>query len=313
MKKIITLFITLFVLQTSFAINIEGRILDKDTNKPVAGAVLLALSNNKVMSSVESNIKGDFKISLKKGKMIHLEVVKNGYRTESADVEITQAFIESAPFITIKLKKKEATETKKINKTETTTKDAVMEDVGDLSALPKGYKIIEAVPIKDKEEKISGFNVTQEVRDQTTNVNVDVLKTKYNKNLESDALIPNINFTTSYYEDGSIYYNVAKAFLSPKVKEILLGIALKLKNDNTTMLKLNVFADASKEAKIGEYISKLRIEEIVSLMMNEGVNFEQLDINIIGNQMVRNDCREGIECTEEQHQENRKIELLFVK
>ncbi|MFT4644114.1 MAG: hypothetical protein ACI8ZX_000515 [Planctomycetota bacterium] len=312
MKKLITLFITLFVLQTSFAINIEGRILDKDTNEPIAGAVLLALSNNKVMSSVESNIKGDFKISLKKGKMIHLEVVKNGYRTESADVEINQAFVTASPFITIKLQRKEATETKEISKSEKTM-EAVMEDVGDLSALPEGYKIIEAVPIKNKEEKTSGFNVTQEVRDQTTNVNVAVLKTEYNKYLESDALIPNINFTTSYYDDGSIYYNVAKAFLSPKVKEILLGIALRLKNDNTTMLKLNVFADANKEAKIGEYISKLRIEEIVSLMMNEGVSFEQLDINVIGNQMVRNDCREGIECTEEQHQENRKIELLFVK
>lgn len=312
MKNTIILFLSIFILQTAFAINIEGRILDKDTNEPIAGAVLLALSNNKVLSSVESNSKGDFKISLKKGKMIHLEVVKNGYRTESADVEINEEFIKAAPFITIQLQKKAAVSSKQFSKSNENS-DAVMEDVGDLSGLPEGYKIIEAVPIKEKDEKKSNFNVRAEVKDQTTNVNVDVLKTEYNKDLATDALIPNTNFTTSYYEDGSIFYNVAKAFLTPKVKEILTGIALKLKNDTSTQLTLNVFADGNKEAKIGEYISKLRIEEIVALMMNAGVNFDQLDINIIGNQMVRNDCTEGVECTEEQHQENRRIDLIFVK
>lgn len=312
MKNIITLLISIFILQTSFAINIEGQIVDKETNQPISGAVLLALSNNKVMSSVESNAKGNFKISLKKGKNVHLEVVKNGYKTESADIVINQEFITAAPFITIKMQKKQAVTTEEFSQTEK-TKNTVMEDVGNLSELPKGYKIIEAVPIKEKEVKRSKFNVRQEVKDQTTNVNVDVLKTEYNKATDSKALEPNTNFTTSYYKDGAIYYNVAKAFLSPKVKEILKGIALRLKNDSEILLKLNVFADANKEAKIGEYISKLRTEEIVALMMNEGVNFEQLDINIIGNQLVRNDCTEGVECTFEQHQENRKIELIFVK
>jgi len=311
MKNIILLLLSLFIgFQTTFAVNIEGRIIDKETNKPISGAVLLALVNNKVIASVESNVKGNFKITLKKGNIVHLEVVKNGYKTESADVEINQAFIDAAPFIEIKLHKKAAVKTREIAETNV---NETMEDVGNLSSLPEGYKIIEAVPIKDKQVKTSNYNVRPEVRDQTTNVNVKVLKTEYNKELETDALLPNTNFTTSFYKNGNIYYNVAKAFLSSEVKDILKGIALKLKNDENTSLKLTVFADGNKEAKIGEYISKLRIEEIVNLMMAEGVRFEQLEINIIGNMMVRNDCKNGKDCTEEQHQENRVVELSFLK
>ncbi len=312
MKKLSLLILLLASsVQIALAINIEGIILDKETNLPIRDAVLLALSNNKVMASANSNAKGEFKITLKKGKMIHLEVVKNGYKTESADVEINQAFIEAAPFITIKL---EPRTTSKDNSTANENTTGInMENIGKLSDLPDGYKIIEAVPIKEREQKKSGFNVREEVKDQTTNVNVDVLKTEYNKPLDTDVLDPNHNFTTSYYKDGAIYYNVAKAYLSNDVKEILKGIALRLKNDNETSLKLSAYSDADKELKIDEFICKMRIEEIVNLLMNEGVDFAQLDINIYGHQLLKNNCIEGSNCTEKQHQENRKVELTFLK
>jgi len=289
-----------------FAVNVEGRVIDKDTKEVIVNATVIALSNNKVLASASSNSKGKFKINLKDGKKIHIEVVKDGYKTESADVVINKEFIAANPFIEIKLAKENST--KEVNDTK-----EVIENIGDLGSLPKGSKIIEAVPVKEKDYKTSKFNVRPETKDQNTSVNVKVLKEEYNKGLKEEALEPNFNFTTSYYKDGSIYYNVGKAFLSNDVKEILKGVAKRLKNEPETTLQMLAFADANKELKIGEYISKLRIEEIVNLLVNEGVNFKQLDISIIGNQMVRNDCTEGVKCTEEQHQENRKVEFSFVK
>lgn len=311
MKKSILFILTLIIFQNSFAIFVEGKIVDKETNEPIVDAVLLAISNNKLLASANSDMNGNFKIVLKKGKNIHLEVVKNGYKTERADIETTNEFINANPFIEINLIPKEAISTDEVT-TEEVSKDN-MEDVGELAFLPKGSKIIEAVPIKEREHRKSGFNVQAEVKDQTTNVNVKVLKEEYNKEFVTEALKPNFNFTTSYFKDGNIYYNVAKAFLSKDVKEVLKGIALRLKNDESTRLKLMVFADANKEAKIGDYISKMRMEEIVNLLIAEGVKFEQLEISVIGNIMVRNDCIEGVDCSLEQHQENRKVELTFIK
>lgn len=311
MKKLLSILILAISFQTILAVNVEGVVLDSETNLPLADAVILALSNNKVIASAGSNVKGKFKITLKKDELIRLEVVKNGYKTENADININQEFIDAAPFITIKLHarslEKNQNENKQVLEAET------MEDVGNLSDLPKGYKIIEAVPIKEKDEKSSGFNVREEVRDQTTNVNVNVLKTEYNKALETDAVIPNHNFSTSFYKEGAIFYNVGKAYLSADVEEILKGIALRLKADPETSLRLSVFSDANKELKIADFICKMRMEEIVNLLLNEGVAFEQLDVLIYGYQLMQNDCGEGVECSEEQHQENRRVALSFVK
>lgn len=311
MKKLLSIFVLLLSFQAVLAITVEGKVVDKDTNLPIADAVILALSNNVVLESATSNAKGDFKIDLKKGKFIRLEVVKNGYKTENADVEINQAFIDAKPFITIKLQSRK----EEIEKGEGLDykESEHMENVGNLSELPAGYKIIEAVPIKEREEKRTGFNVRPEVKDQTTNVNVGVLKTEYNKDLESEANKPNHNFITSYYQNGSIYYNVGKAFLTQEIKDILKEIAVRLKGDAETSLRLIVFSDANRELSMSESISKMRLEEIVNLLMSEGVNFDQLDVLVYGNQLLKNNCYEGVECSEAQHQENRKVELTFLK
>lgn len=309
MKFSSILLILLLSIQTTFAITVKGKIIDKETNEPIVDAVVLALSNNKLLASANSDVRGNFKIVLKKGAHIHLEVVKNDYRIESADIYIDQAFIDANPFITIQLKKSNKNDAA----AQLENKDVLMEDIGTLEELPEGTKIIEAVPIKKRDYKRSNYNVTPEKRDTRTNVNVNVLKTEFNKEHETDALKPNTNYMTSYFEDGNIFYNVGKAFLSPDVKEVLYEIVAKLKAEENTVLKMTVFADANKEAKIGEYISTLRMEEVVNLLMSKGVSFEQLDINIIGNQMVRNNCTEEIVCTEEEHQENRKLELVYVE
>ena len=63
MKKLSLLILLLASsVQIALAINIEGIILDKETNLPIRDAVLLALSNNKVMASANSNAKGEFKL-----------------------------------------------------------------------------------------------------------------------------------------------------------------------------------------------------------------------------------------------------------
>jgi len=306
MKNLALVLVLIFVSNNMFAINVNGKITDKDTNEPLINATIIAMSNNKVLATSSSNSKGEFKINLKNGKKIHLEVVKDGYKTESADVEINATFIAANPFIEIKLVKENSI------KEENESKELI-EDIGDLSNLPEGSKIIEAVPVKEKDYQRAKFNVKPESKDQSTSVNVKVLKEEFNEELETEALEPNFNFITSYYKDGNIYYNVAKAFLSDEVKDILKGMAIRLKKDKNTTLQLMIFADGNREAKIGDYISKLRTEEIVAFLMNEGVNFEQLDVNIIGNKMLRNDCKDGVKCTDEQHQENRKVDLSFIK
>lgn len=310
MKKVICILITAFVLQNVFAITVKGVVIDKETKESLKDAVILALESNEVVATAESNSKGEFAIELKKGKSIHLEVVKNGYKTENTNIEVTKDFIDANPFLMIQLKKRSAVKTGE--KTELFQENIEMEDVGELSKLPEGYKIIEAVPIKEQDIKRTKFNVKMEFQDEKTNVNVKTLKASYENKIEKEALSPNFNFNTSYFKDNAIYYNVGKAFLSEKVEKALEDVIKQLANSNQK-LKITVFADANREKNIGEYISKLRGETIVNFLMSKGVSFERLDVNLYGNQILDNKCYEGVDCTDAQHQENRRAELLLVE
>lgn len=310
MKRIITVGISILLLQNVFAITIRGVVEDKLTKIRLENVVVLALENNRVVATAESNSGGEFAIDLKKGRNIRLEVVKNGYKTENTMVEITKEFIDANPFLTIQLQKREAV--KAVGKTPYFQENVEIEDIGNLSDLPEDYTIIEAIPVKEKEIKRTKFNAKVEVEDETTNVNVKKLKAAYEDEIEKEALSPNFNFSTSYFKDNTIYYNVGKAFLTEKVEKALEDVIKQLAN-GSQKLKVTVFADANREKNIGEYISKLRGETIVNFLMSKGVSFERLDVNLYGNQILDNKCYEGIDCTDAQHQENRRVELLLVE
>lgn len=310
MKRIIAVGISILLLQNVFAITIRGVVEDKLTKIRLENAVVLALENNRVVATAESNSGGEFAIDLKKGKSIRLEVVKNGYKTENTMVEITKEFIDANPFLTIQLQKREAV--KAVDKIAYFQENTEMEDIGNLSDLPEDYTIIEAIPVKEKEIKRTKFNAKVEVEDETTNVNVKKLKAAHEDEIEKEALSPNFNFSTSYFKDNAIYYNVGKAFLSEKVEKALEDVIKQLANGNQK-LKITVFADANREKNIGEYVSKLRGETIVNFLMSKGVSFERLDVNLYGNQILNNKCYEGVDCTDTQHQENRRVELLLVE
>jgi outer membrane protein OmpA-like peptidoglycan-associated protein len=180
--------------------------------------------------------------------------------------------------------------------------------------LPEGYKIIEAQPLQYKEGESTGFNVNRNAEMGNTNVNVEVLKKEFNKEQIDKAVYSELDkFPSSYYAEGDIYYGPGRALLTENVRDILNGVADKLNKEPLSMLRLTAYADADKEAVIGDYIGKLRVEEITKYLMSRNVQFSQLNISVIGNSSLENECYQGKPCSEFEHQQNRKVELIFSK
>jgi outer membrane protein OmpA-like peptidoglycan-associated protein len=119
--------------------------------------------------------------------------------------------------------------------------------------------------------------------------------------------------SSSYYTEGAIFYGPGRASLTENVREVLDGVADELNNEPLSMLRLIAYADADKEALIGDYIGKLRVEEITKYLMSRKVQFSQLSISVVGNTTLENECYKGRPCSEVEHQQNRKVELLFAK
>jgi len=299
------------------AANIAGVVYQENSSSPLYDCLIVMMQNGKPAFSTKSNFDGTFNINYKKNKQYIFEVSKVGYKTESRSIFTDDAFLASYPTIEIYLEVlvlKPKFEKMQEGVIRDTPNPDIMEDIGLLSDLPEGYKIIEAKPLKYKEVKKSGFNVNQNALAETPNVNVEVLKKEFNKEEVDKAVYSELDkFPSSYYAEGDIYYGTGRALLTENVREILNGVAEKLKMEPLLILSLIAYADGDKEALISDYIGKLRVEEITKYLMSKNVQFSQLNISIVGNKVLENECYKGKECSEFEHQQNRKVALIFSK
>ena len=297
--------------------NLSGMIYQENSSSPLDDCSITLLQDGKLAFSTKSKFDGTFNINYKKNKHYVFEVSKVGYKTESVEIFTDDTFVESNPSIEVYLKVlvlKPKFEKMQSGVIKDIPNPDIMEDIGSISQLPDGYKIIEAKPLKYKDGENTGFNVNRNAVVETTNVNVEVLKREFNKEQVDKAVYSDLDkFPSSYYAEGDIYYGPGRALLTQNVREILDGVANKLNNEQFSMLRLIAYADADKEALIGDYIGKLRVEEITKYLMSKNVQFSQLNISVIGNTSLENECYQSKPCSEYEHQQNRKVELIFSK
>lgn len=314
--KYLFFILSLVITNLVLAGNLKGTIFNENSQSPLDDCLVRLTQNGKVISSTRSDFNGNFEISFKKNKKYTLEIAKSGYETESVEVFIDDVFLENNSNILVYLKAldlKPKFDQVKSGMDKPIPNPDIMEDIGDLSELPEGYKIIEARPLKYDTKNQSKFNVNLSDAAERTNVNVEVLKREFNKEDVEEAIYTETDkFPSSYYAESNIYYGPGKALLTDNVRDILDGIAAKLIASPEASLRLVAFADGQKEAAIGEYIGKRRAEEITKYLMAKEVDFAQLQVSVMGNSSLKNECYEGKECSEYEHQQNRRVEISFI-
>lgn len=315
--KYLLLILSVSLANIALAANLRGIVYNENSSSPLDECSVTLLQNGRVIEAVKTNFQGLFSIPFKKNQNYTFQVSKSGYKTESVEIFTDKAFTENNPNIEVYMQVLEL-KPKFEKMQEGVVKDIpnpdIMEDIGNLSELPEGYKILEAKPLKYKEVENNGFNVNRNAEYEYTNVNVEALKTEFNKeDIDKTVYADKDKFPSCYYAEGIIFYGPGKALLTNNVREVLDGIALKLNNDPFASIKLIAYADGDKEALIGDYISKLRVEEITKYLMSKGVEFSQLNISVMGNISLENECYKDVECSEFEHQQNRKVDLFFIE
>lgn len=112
-----------------------------------------------------------------------------------------------------------------------------------------------------------------------------------------------------YVKDNSIYYPAGKALLNKEAIDFLVRQVELIKEAPQKKLLIEVFSDANQEYTIKDYICRLRGEEVVGYLINNGLPFDKMNISNIGYKILANDCAKDVPCSEEQHQENRRVRL----
>jgi outer membrane protein OmpA-like peptidoglycan-associated protein len=137
--------------------------------------------------------------------------------------------------------------------------------------------------------------------------------------LELEKLIitdPNSDFSVDaegIYEVENIYYDYDSDVIRPDAAKQLDGL-LKLMKDNPTIeIELHSHTDSRGGDEYNLKLSERRAKSAKVYLVTNGIDPERVGSRGFGESRILNKCKNGIECTDAQHEENRRTEFIITK
>lgn len=111
------------------------------------------------------------------------------------------------------------------------------------------------------------------------------------------------------YALNNIYYDFNKASLRPEAKDELNKL-ISILNDNPGIkVQIGSYCDSRGNDNYNMVLSRKRAESVVNYLVANGIKRERLTSKGYGETELVNDCANGVKCTEEEHQQNRRTDF----
>lgn len=110
-----------------------------------------------------------------------------------------------------------------------------------------------------------------------------------------------------------IYFDLDKSFIRPDAAMELSKIVAVMKANPTIKVDVRSHTDSRQTHKYNEALSDRRAKSTVAWMVKEGIDKSRLTGKGYGETQLVNGCADGVECTEAQHDLNRRSEFIIVK
>ncbi len=108
-----------------------------------------------------------------------------------------------------------------------------------------------------------------------------------------------------------LYYDYNKATLRPGAANELDVVYDLLKKYPTMEIELGAHTDCRGSDKFNQRLSESRASAAKNYLVSRGVQPARVTAVGYGETLLRNHCTEGVNCSEEQHQYNRRTEILI--
>ncbi|HHS95482.1 MAG TPA: hypothetical protein ENJ45_02750, partial [Phaeodactylibacter sp.] len=111
----------------------------------------------------------------------------------------------------------------------------------------------------------------------------------------------------------NIYYNFNDASIRPDAKIDLDALASLLQQYPDIEIELASHTDSRGDEESNNKLSQRRAENAVEYLVSKGIAPSRMTAVGYGESQLRNGCSDGVDCTEEQHQYNRRTEVKVTK
>jgi len=110
-----------------------------------------------------------------------------------------------------------------------------------------------------------------------------------------------------------IYYDLDKWDVRPDAKVVLDSLAGILKNNPSLVIELASHTDSRAPAPYNLDLSKKRAQSCVTYLTQKGIAKDRMEPVGYGETRLVNDCSDEVDCTEEEHQQNRRTTVRVIK
>ena len=111
----------------------------------------------------------------------------------------------------------------------------------------------------------------------------------------------------------NIYYDFDKWEIRADAKPELNKLVLLLKNNPTIDIEMGSHCDSRGNDNYNLVLSEKRAEATVLYLISQGIDSSRLQWKGYGETKLVNRCSNGVQCAEEEHQQNRRTEFKVIK
>ncbi|RAU84347.1 flagellar motor protein MotB [Pontibacter arcticus] len=111
----------------------------------------------------------------------------------------------------------------------------------------------------------------------------------------------------------NIYYDLDKADITPQAAVELDKLVQTLKDNPKIRIELSSHTDSRQTNRYNEMLSQLRAQSAVDYIISKGIDRDRMEAKGYGETKLINKCKDGVSCSEDQHQENRRTEFKILK
>ena len=121
------------------------------------------------------------------------------------------------------------------------------------------------------------------------------------------------NATDSLTIIENIYYNYGDFKILPEGKNILDKVIQVMKADSKVFIELSSHTDSRSSDEYNLTLSQKRAKAAVDYIVGSGVRSKRISGKGFGEKQIINKCKNGVECSEEEHAKNRRTEFKIIR
>ncbi len=110
----------------------------------------------------------------------------------------------------------------------------------------------------------------------------------------------------------NIYYDLDKADIRPDARPTLDKLAQLLMENPTIKIELASHTDSRGTDSYNQQLSQRRAQSVVNYLISKNIDSRRLIAKGYGEQRLINECKNGVECSEAAHQENRRTTFQVI-